>query len=391
MGDSSADLPGFIAELRAASETIAHDLHVRLLGEVPAYRRLTPDLLVPELAANVTRALDNRDADSAEMRAVMRSGAERARQGVALTDLLRGWRLGLEVTFERATVLAARRAAPDALLVEFTRAMLQRADLATSAVADAHRTAELDMAVASAQWRERVLRALLLRDPELPDVATDELAALGLAPETEPLALCAAYDSTRAPSELAAWLNPYGEMRWANGMTAVAGHHIIGFALRLPSAPPPVLVAVGPSGEPTALPESLRMARRVLRAADLVGRTGLCRTDDLGILLPIIDDREVGRALTTRYVAPFTTDEAGRKTLETVQTYLTHRQNIDHVAATTFVHANTVRYRLRRFEQVTGADLRDPLSLSEVCWAVHRHELLDTPRHHGTSHGKTLR
>jgi DNA-binding PucR family transcriptional regulator len=34
-----------------------------------------------------------------------------------------------------------------------------------------------------------------------------------------------------------------------------------------------------------------------------------------------------------------------------------------------------VRYRLRRFEQVTKADLRSPWSLAEVCWALRRAEL----------------
>jgi DNA-binding PucR family transcriptional regulator len=39
------------------------------------------------------------------------------------------------------------------------------------------------------------------------------------------------------------------------------------------------------------------------------------------------------------------------------------------------MHANTLRHRLRRFEEATGANLRSPADLAELWWALERRRL----------------
>jgi DNA-binding PucR family transcriptional regulator len=43
-----------------------------------------------------------------------------------------------------------------------------------------------------------------------------------------------------------------------------------------------------------------------------------------------------------------------------VETYLNHGSSLEATARTLFVHANTVRYRLRRAAEVTGLTPADP-------------------------------
>jgi DNA-binding PucR family transcriptional regulator len=50
-------------------------------------------------------------------------------------------------------------------------------------------------------------------------------------------------------------------------------------------------------------------------------------------------------------------------------------QNVDAAARELFVHPNTLRHRLTRFEETTGASLRDLESLAEIWWALTRAEL----------------
>jgi DNA-binding PucR family transcriptional regulator len=45
---------------------------------------------------------------------------------------------------------------------------------------------------------------------------------------------------------------------------------------------------------------------------------------------------------------------------------------VDRTAEAMFVHANTVRYRLRRFEELTATDLRDGWVIANVVWALIR-------------------
>jgi DNA-binding PucR family transcriptional regulator len=40
-----------------------------------------------------------------------------------------------------------------------------------------------------------------------------------------------------------------------------------------------------------------------------------------------------------------------------------------------FLHANTLRYRLRRFEELTRCDLKDPDQRMEVWWALEKARL----------------
>jgi DNA-binding PucR family transcriptional regulator len=47
-----------------------------------------------------------------------------------------------------------------------------------------------------------------------------------------------------------------------------------------------------------------------------------------------------------------------------------HDQNIDAAAQELFVHPNTLRHRLVRFEETTGANLRNIEQLAEIWWAL---------------------
>ena len=52
--------------------------------------------------------------------------------------------------------------------------------------------------------------------------------------------------------------------------------------------------------------------------------------------------------------------EAGSPTLDTVAAFLDHGSSIEGTARAMFVHANTVRYRLRRAAEITGMSVTDP-------------------------------
>ncbi len=52
--------------------------------------------------------------------------------------------------------------------------------------------------------------------------------------------------------------------------------------------------------------------------------------------------------------------EAGGELMTTVEAYLEGGGALESCARALFVHANTVRYRLRRVSEVTGRDPTDP-------------------------------
>ncbi len=86
--------------------------------------------------------------------------------------------------------------------------------------------------------------------------------------------------------------------------------------------------------------------------------------DDLLPERALAGDRTARTTLVTHVHDPLA--EAGGSVLETVDAYLAHGSSIEATARTLFVHANTVRYRLRRAAELTGltpSDARDSYTL----------------------------
>ena len=81
-------------------------------------------------------------------------------------------------------------------------------------------------------------------------------------------------------------------------------------------------------------------------------------TDDLLPERALAGDGHARRQLVQEVYRPLL--EAGTSTLETVSAYLDHGGSIEGTARAMFVHANTVRYRLRRAAELTGLTPGDP-------------------------------
>jgi sugar diacid utilization regulator len=125
----------------------------------------------------------------------------------------------------------------------------------------------------------------------------------------------------------------------------------------------PVTVAVGREVDDVAgLPRSYDQARRTVEAARRLGREGrLLRFDDLGVhrLLLQVPDPEDARSFAREVLGRLATDSSER-TVELVRTlarYFREDGSPQRTAKVLSVHPNTVGYRLRRAEELSGLAL----------------------------------
>ena len=81
-------------------------------------------------------------------------------------------------------------------------------------------------------------------------------------------------------------------------------------------------------------------------------------SDDLLPERALSGDGHARRQLVTSVYQPLV--EAGAATLETVSSFLDHGSSLEATARAMFIHANTVRYRLRRAADATGLTVTDP-------------------------------
>ena len=130
-----------------------------------------------------------------------------------------------------------------------------------------------------------------------------------------------------------------------------------------PDARWPVTVAVGgPVSEPADIAASYDQARRTLLASRRLGRAGrVLRFDELGVhrLLLQIPDPDAARAFAREVLGRLATDRSERtvELLRTLARYFREDGSPQRVARALNVHPNTVGYRLRRAEELSGLDL----------------------------------
>jgi DNA-binding PucR family transcriptional regulator len=126
------------------------------------------------------------------------------------------------------------------------------------------------------------------------------------------------------------------------------------------------------------LENSFRLATRALESATAVQLTGPVGIEQLGLLPAVIADGDVGDEIERRVIAPvLALGKPGITLLETVKRYVENDLRLEQTAEQMFLHVNTVRYRLRRFEEMTGTSLRHVEDLVQIWWAFRRGGLSD--------------
>jgi len=372
----------FIGRIGRQREAIA--VTAARIAELPSYRSIPPPELIPEIRRNYATALAGLRArrpprPDEDVRAYEESGERRARQGVTLADMLQGWTLGLEVS--RA---GAYRQAPDgqhreALLLEAIELMTAWNTLGMNAAAAAHRRVELELARQQQHDLANVVRGVLFGTPGSQQLG--ELERLGVDRARCYYAVRVCQHEPVDLGEIERWLGTSKSTARPPGLVAPIDGDVAGFvAERPPPAALPVTAGLAGPGTLAAMPAEFRRASRAMDAACASGRQGVVDLGALGLVPAVLYDEDVGACMLERYVLPLQREgRPGTVVLDTAECYLRHDCQVQQTATELDVHPNTVRYRVRRFEQASGCSLRHTGSLAEAWWALRLWRIRATP------------
>ncbi|GFE13057.1 hypothetical protein Sgleb_11040 [Streptomyces glebosus] len=132
-----------------------------------------------------------------------------------------------------------------------------------------------------------------------------------------------------------------------------------------------LILGLGAPAPASGVASEFTRATQALRAAAGFGLVGAYTREELGLRAAVVALPAVGEQLVRLRLAPL--DERGEdgvQLAEAAAAYLRQGLRLDAAARTLYVHPNTLRNRLRRFEEITGTNLRDPADLAEVWWAL---------------------
>lgn len=119
-----------------------------------------------------------------------------------------------------------------------------------------------------------------------------------------------------------------------------------------------------------SLVDSYALASELQTAAETVGIAGRKDLSAMSWRLAVPHSEALNRLLRAVYIDPvLEAGDFGESLLESVRAYLASNLDVRAAAASIPVHPNTLRYRLQRFEQLTGHPL-DFSSLMEISWAL---------------------
>ncbi|SNS54122.1 helix-turn-helix domain-containing protein [Actinomadura mexicana] len=324
------------------------------------------------LVHGVLAALEDGRPSEEVLAAAERLGSDRARQGVPVAAFLDGFQAG-RAHLVRALVADGRRmGVPDAALLdgvtridEITTALVRR-------MVHAHRVAELEMARTVREGRLQMLRQLL-HGESVPVLAP-------LDPRAAYHCVVSDVSDPAVAGRLESALTAAGP-----GLCGLVDGRLAALVARLPgprapvAGPPGPLLVAAPPARPGEIAPMYALGRRALRAGAAAGLTGMRELADLALLTATEAEPELGGLLAGTLLPGLDPGEPFHRDLaETALAYLDHGGRIEPTAAALHVHGNTVKYRIRRFQELAGRPLLAPGAGAAVSrsanwwWALHR-------------------
>ncbi|ROO89491.1 PucR-like helix-turn-helix protein [Actinocorallia herbida] len=342
------------------AELVAFIDHCRevLYREVPEYAGVPQ----ADLLAGITEAVraaaasfaEDRPPTPAELEVVARIGAARARSGVPFSAFVHGARTAAALAQE---VIGTE---PSRLWPWIVQAL--------EVASEAHRQVELEI-----MREDRYRRAAFLTDlfgSRLGGARLTKLAAeFGLDPGEHYAAFRARIPGAEARRRFEAGVDGAGLAESHQG-------ELVGLIAHRPRLEGDGLVAMGQRMPLASASFSFAQASTVLRVSSAFGMTGVVHIEDVPLLAAVLESPNLTGLVTERCFGAIPAAQRDLFT-ETLTAYLDRDLHIAEAAAKLHVHPNTLRYRIRRFEELSGLHLERVDDLVTVWWALQYERITD--------------
>ena len=364
------------AFLEPRVEGIVADVNDLLREQIPVYGAEAPGTLRPNIRAILDIALhelrQGRGPDATDAEAITTLARRWASEGRPLDQ--RSFQLGAR----RVAVTVARHAAElnldDHALFAMQGAVWDWATMCAAILADAQR----DHEVAAAR-RDAAHRANFLRDLAAGGITaerlTQEAEALGLDVDQPYFAVRAQCANATSAAMLEVHIRRSGATEDRHALQVVLGDRLLAVVPQVPAEYEGVKLAVGPATLLQEANASFAEAAEALATAQAFGINGVVDLGTLGPLPLVTQGDTLAERLSERHFRELDArGPSGLELEETVRALLDKDRNIEATASELHLHRNSIRYRVRRFCELTGLDLRRTEDLVTAWWLLKRRQ-----------------
>jgi hypothetical protein len=355
--------------LRNALPELTAEVVARIRQEQESYEDIARDQLEISVRRNLdiaVRALQRGAPPSGDdLREAEATTRERFAARIPVEEIIRAFRICIGAIHDRFVRVCVAEGLPTAVSLSGSNVLWAVGDVFTTKVITEYRSLDLEQALQDAQRRTSHVRRLLRGES-----GAEEMARLRLDPGSEYAAIWCAADPGKAERTRRV-LEASGSLPGRPAVLALDDEHCIGVVARRPQAGPGQVVGLGPFVPLARIARSYEVAGRAATIATGLHRTGVQGVEELTWRLAAAEHGEVGRLLWHRCLEPLRREgRFGTEIEESVRTYLAAGRSIPRAAHELVLHVNTLRYRLRRFTELTGLHLDDPDDLVQVVWAL---------------------
>lgn len=335
------------------------------------------------------------------------TGQRRARQGAPLPELLRCYQICFTTLWNALVTHASRDREPAAVdaLLSAASLIFELTDQHALALTEAYRATSAQLMLARQERRSALVEALLSGLPGSETGPWEAAELLGLfrdgqlvvvAAETRSLAEASLPDIERRLAEhgiASGWrLTPAQQL----GIVSVRpdadgkGHERLLATLR---ANAKARTGTSPAFDSvTEIPRALRLARAALGGLP-AGRPGVQAFNPSPLAALVVCESEESRRLTASVLGAVLglSLEDREVLLQTLIVWLDNEGSAERAGELMHCHPNTVRYRLRRIQDLTGRALSDPHGVAELAAAAYAVRLADSNTHRTTRKNRDRR
>lgn len=373
MTDMDDGVPSLLIALATEEDRLEAAID-RVRNDIPGYRAVSRADLLASLRRNTrlaVRTLAARQVPPAEeIWEAEKATLERLRCGLPIEDIMAGFRVSIGMIEDKMVELARHRDVTDDEVLALTRLLWQLSDAFSARAAAAYRQHGMALALAEQRRQDEWLLALLAGSLDAEE-SRRGVVGLRLEPDAEFVTCCTSRSTEDALEEARQVL--VGQFSGAvSGVVLPSDGRLVGILPAAPRAVAGLLIALGPPATLSELAMSALGSRRVLAAAELHHDEGVYSAADLGWRMAVPASPDLTALLQEKYLEPVEDKGAfGAEVLDTLRAYLEHERSIPATARALHVHVNTLRYRLQRFEQLTGCTLTSTDTLVELAWVLY--------------------
>lgn len=384
----AAQLETVAARLEARAEELATRQVQGMRANFPSYRtdRSVPDApLIASALRNVQRVITTlREGRAPTPEEVHEAwvARERTEQGVPSAEQITGYRFVQRLLADAVIEQAEALKLDSKVITQAVRLLWDMTDAVTARLIVVQHEADLEMARYDEVQRLEFLRGLVAGTTSPAEVHS-RASAFGLVFDHAYYAVRARPADPRDREALKRAIEATGRL---HGLPVLAGVIEGEVAAVTPQRPDlEGLAATAGLGGPASLEaveHAYHSASRMLAVALQFGANGVYGLEDLSLKVAVASEPELGSLLMRQYLDPLAKEgEFGELLEESVREFLANGQRILETSKRLGIHPNTLRYRLDRFEKLTGTTLGQPQSVVEVWWALECRTLERRSRH----------